>query len=136
MPVPQVTIEQYLRSLIPNMDFDENVILVAMSENGIEIGELSVQPDRGEEWQRRKDLAAAMIYEAASGLINTSGETIKVGNRTFNASSVQTAEETRLSWLRKANQLRKKWGLAPLETTNRIYDASFMWKRTNRARRR
>lgn len=129
-----MTIEEYLNSLIANYTFSDAVIERAMGLYDIKSGESAFQPERGDEWERKRDLASAVIYDTAASLVNGGGRKEQIGIASYTTMSVQTSLKDRAEFRNMAKSLRLKWGEAQPEVSeNGIYDASRLWRGRRRA---
>lgn len=124
----ELTINDYLQ-VLPNYEFPERSILVALGNHGIESGVNAYQYDENgvepEDWVRRKELARADMWEAASGLANISGGTRKLESRSITDKGFQVSGEDRASWRAEADRIRARYGKS-VKTTD-IYNATFNW---------
>ena len=116
-----MTIEQYLQ-VLDNHTFTSATIQRAIEVNEITAGSVALNVE-----ERKRDLAEAMIWEAAAGLVNGGGGTVKFGIQSKTDGSITASEQTRLMWQRKAESLRAKWGISGNDDVDSIYDAS-VWQ--------
>ena len=115
-------IEDYLQ-VIENLTFSDKTILRAIGSNGIEPGTSAFDVP-----ERERDLAMAMMYEAAGSLVNGGGSRKQIGDRSISAGNIQTSKQDRASFMAIANSLRVKWGVKTVEaTTPEISDQSLLW---------
>lgn len=124
-----MTIEQYLQ-VLPNFTFPDTFIQKAMGLNGISAGESAFQVTDG--WEKKRDLAEAMMWDYACGLVSSiSGGKKQIGNRAITYAAIQATSMDRANWTARANALRKKWGVAVTPSdAGKIRDASFLWGAT------
>ena len=124
-----MTIEQYLQ-VLPNFTFPDTFIQKAMGLNGISAGESAFQVTDG--WEKKRDLAEAMMWEFACGLVSSiSGGKKQIGNRAITYAAIQATSIDRANWTARANALRKKWGVTVTPSdAGKIRDASFLWGAT------
>lgn len=128
MTKTDITINDYLQ-ILPNYEFPERNILVALGSQDIESGVNAFQYDADgkepEDWIRRRDLAEARMWDFAAGLANISGGTRKLESRSITDKGFQVSGDDRARWQAEADRLRSKWG----DTGGRsdIYNASFYW---------
>lgn len=115
------TIEQYLQ-VLDNYVFSANTILRAITMSGITACSVALDVE-----ERNRDLAEAMMWETAASLVNGGGGSVKFGIQSKTKDTINASEETRASWLRKAESLRAKWGVSSDDDTDSIYDAS-VWQ--------
>lgn len=124
-----MTIEQYLQ-VLPNFTFPDTFIQKAMGLNGISAGESAFQATDG--WEKKRDLAEAMMWDYACGLVSSiSGGKKQIGNRAITYAAIQATSMDRANWTARANALRKKWGVTVTPSdAGKIRDASFLWGAT------
>jgi|GEM_PF-2968668 hypothetical protein len=124
-----MTIEQYLQ-VLPNFTFPDTFIQKAMGLNGISAGESAFQVTDG--WEKKRDLAEAMMWDYACGLVSSiSGGKKQIGNRAITYAAIQATSMDRANWTARANALRKKWGVTVTPSdAGKIRDASFLWGAT------
>ena len=124
-----MTIEQYLQ-VLPNFTFPYTFIQKAMGLNGISAGESAFQVTDG--WEKKRDLAEAMMWDYACGLVSSiSGGKKQIGNRAITYAAIQATSMDRANWTARANALRKKWGVTVTPSdAGKIRDASFLWGAT------
>ena len=116
-----LTIEQYLQ-VLDNHTFSTTTIQRAVEINGIAAGSVALNVE-----ERKRDLAEAMMWEAAAGLVNGGGGSVKFGIQSKTEGYITASEQTRELWLRKAESLRAKWGVSGDNDTDCIYDGS-VWQ--------
>lgn len=126
----RLLIEDYLQ-ILPNYTFSDNIINRALGRYNIGRGEPAFLGDaegnEPEDWVKRRELAEAMMCDAAANILSGGGERMQMGNRAYTSGSIQTAEGDRNYWRNRANSLRKKWD-APLEIHEiQIEDLTQIW---------
>lgn len=123
-----ITINQYLQ-ILPNYEFPERNILVALGGQNIDSGVDAFQYDADGsepiEWQRKRDLAEARMWDFAAGLANISGGTRKLESRSITDKGFQVSGDDRARWQAEADRLRAKWGESHEQSD--IYDATLLW---------
>ena len=128
MAKQSVTINEYLQ-VLPNYEFPERNILVALESQGIESGVDAFKYDSdGEEpleWVKKRDLAEARMYEFAAGLANISGGTRKLESRSVTDKGFQISGDDRAKWQAMADELKAKWGDS--DGMSDVYDATLYW---------
>ena len=128
--VPQITIEQYLKGLLINYTISDSFIEVVEARRNIPAGSLAFERDAdGNEdpaWVKKRELASADVYFAASTFINGGGSSKRLGNRTFTDMNVQVSAADRAYWRELASQYYRKYGEAIPEDPD-ISDASGLW---------
>lgn len=117
-----LTIEEYLQ-VLPNYTFPERIILRAMETYDIE----EHTPFRDVP-EKERDLAEAIIWDAASGIVNGGAERKQIGNRSISSASIQVSQKDREAWAAKAKYLRAKWGVdAVTVEILQISDLTQLW---------
>lgn len=128
--VPDITIEQYLQRLLINYTISDEFIEVVEARLAIPAGSPAFQRDEnGNEdpaWVKKRELATADVYFAASTFINGGGSSKQLGNRRFTEMNVQVSAADRAYWRELANRYYRKYGEAIPEPAD-IYDASGLW---------
>jgi hypothetical protein len=101
-----------------------------MGLNGISAGESAFQVTDG--WEKKRDLAEAMMWDYACGLVSSiAGGKKQIGNRAITYAAIQATSMDRANWTARANALRKKWGVTVTPSdAGKIRDASFLWGAT------
>ncbi|WAX17119.1 hypothetical protein PF672P1_00061 [Parabacteroides phage PF672P1] len=126
----RLLIEDYLQ-ILPNYTFSDNIINRALGRYYIDRGEPAYLNDiNGEEpqdWVRRRELAEAMMCDAAANILSGGGERMQMGNRAYTSSSLQTGEGDRNYWRNRANALRKKWSEVLDDYDLQIEDMTGLW---------
>lgn len=99
-----LTIEQYLQ-ILPNYTFPEWTVQKAM-------GYYNIQPETPafDVPERDRDLAEAMMWDSAAGLVNGGAYRKQIGDRSITTANLQTSQQDRAAWSARAAHLRAKWG--------------------------
>lgn len=126
MAIPTVTIEDYLQ-ILPDYKFPKRFIDSAMAAYQIESGSLAFPNPEPKEWERKRDLAEAMMWFYASGLFSGGGSRKQIGNRAYTDMSKQLSKDDRDAFRSRANELRIKWG-EPIFTEPDIVDYTDLWR--------
>lgn len=118
-----ITIEEYLQ-VLPNYTFPDRIIQRALGYYNLEAGTPAYDIP-----ERERDLAEAMMWDAASGIVNGGAYKKQIGNRSITTASLQTSQQDRMAWSQKAKDLRNKWGeeSAVGGETLEIIDYTEMW---------
>jgi len=125
-----MTIEEYLQATVGlNFVFPEATILAAMLHWGIEPEETAFQPDRGEEWTRKVELAQSDLWFALSTATSGGSETKTLGNRSYTKTGNSNTKLDRQAFRDEANRLREKWDEDLFaDDQDIIFDANPYWK--------
>lgn len=92
---------------------------------GLDVGDEAFPSDPDDDFLRSKDLAEAVVWDSAAGLVNGGGIRKSMGNRSFTDMSIQTSQQDRAAWQAKAQALRDKWGVT--QSIYDVYDATDLW---------
>lgn len=114
-------IEDYLQ-ILPNYTFPERIVQRAMLSYGIEPGTPAFDVP-----ERERDLAEAMMWDAAAGIVNGGAMKKQIGNRSITTANLQTSQQDRAAWSARAAQLRAKWGIDLSTEVLLINDYSSLW---------
>lgn len=115
-------IEDYLQ-VLPNYSFPERMIQRALGFYNIEPGTPAFEVP-----ERERDLAEAMMWDSAAGLVNGGAYRKQIGDRSITTANLQTSQQDRSAWSAKAAQLRAKWGEEVTEAyAPIIMDQSYFW---------
>lgn len=134
-----MTVEDYLRGLIPKFSFDTNVLESAVLSPKLEgFPTLSLDDDwdvvtDDEELVKSLKYASATLYYSAANTISGGSRTEQVGDVRTSESNFNFSWLDRLRWWKIANKLREELGLEPEEeltdTSSTMYDATSLAKR-------
>lgn len=115
-------IEDYLQ-ILPNYTFPERMVQRALGFYGIEPGTPAFDVP-----ERERDLAEAMMWDSAAGLVNGGAYRKQIGDRAITTANLQTSQQDRSAWSARAAQLRAKWG-EEVTTTEfaEIRDYTSLW---------
>ena len=141
-----MTVEEYLRSLVPGLDLQENVIeRCALSPTEIEVtdpdGEkrtldpLELDDDvdgdslSEEEFRMRLDYASSSVYYSVLGVFAGGGYSEQVGDVRASRGGYTITMADRERFKMMADALRKKWGFEVVEdniSSSEMFDASVL----------
>lgn len=129
-----MTIEEYLKSLLINFPVPDGVIKAILARRDIPAGSEAFPKPETEEQKRKRELAEADVYLAASTFVNGGGSSKQIGNRRFSEGSVSVSEADRRFWRRRAYDIYNRYpgsdippdDLDDTEYTP-IYDATLLW---------
>ena len=127
-----MTVEEYLRSLVPGLDLQDNVIArAARSPIEVELERLEVDDDiddydDDEEFQKRLDYASSTIYYSVLGVFAGGGFTEQVGDVRTSRGGFIITKDDRARYKALGDALRQKWGWETEadEVTTEIVDMS------------
>lgn len=118
------SIAEYLQ-ILPNYTFPAHIIQKAAGMYGLDVTDTAFPENPTEDFLRNRDLAEAIMWDSAAGLVNGGGSRKSMGNRSYTDMSIQTSQQDRSAWQSKANALRDRWGMTA--TVYDVYDASMLW---------
>ena len=127
-----MTVEEYLRSLVPGLDLQESVIQRA-ARSPIEVGleRLDLDDDEedydgDEDFQMRLDYASSTIYYSVLGVFAGGGHSEQVGDVRSSRGGYTITMADRARYKSMGDDLRKKWGWDPIsdDASTEIVDVS------------
>ncbi len=138
-----MTVEEYLRSLVPGYDLQDNVVArAARSPKDVGLdplplnedidfyddGEGNLVPRTGDEYQMRLDYASSTIYYSVLGVFAGGGYSEQVGDVRASRGGFVVTKDDRARFKILGDELRQKWGfdIPDDDTGNEMYDATFM----------
>lgn len=138
-----MTVEEYLRSLVPGLDLQDNVVARAArspKEVGLEPltltedidfyedGEGHLVPRDDEEYDKRLDYASSTIYYSVLGVFAGGGYAEQVGDVRASRGGYTITMADRARFKAMGDDLRKKWGFEVPEddSSSEMYDASYL----------
>ena len=128
-----MTVEEYLRSLVPGLDLQDTVIARA-ARSPIEVGldRLDVAEDidydyggedeDGDGFQKRLDYASSTIYYSVLGVFAGGGYSEQVGDVRASRGGYTI---TRFKAMGDALRLKWGWGVEEDESSSEMYDARY-----------
>ena len=131
-----MTVEEYLRSLVPGLDLQDTVIARA-ARSPIEVGLdcLDVSEDidydyggeDGDGFQKRLDYAASTIYYSVLGVCAGGGYSEQVGDvrASRGGYTITMADRARFKAMGDALRLKWGWGVEEDESSSEMYDARY-----------
>lgn len=139
-----MTVEEYLRSLVPGLDLQDTVIARA-ARSPIEVGldRLDVTEDidydydyggedeDGDGFQKRLDYASSTIYYSVLGVFAGGGYSEQVGDvrASRGGYTITMADRARFKAMGDALRLKWGWGVEEDESSSEMYDASYLRSR-------
>ena len=127
-----MTVEEYLRSLVPGLDLQDNVIArAARSPIEVDLERLEVDDDiddydDDDEFQKRLDYASSTIYYSVLGVFAGGGYSEQVGDVRASRGGYTITMADRARFKSMGDALRAKWGfdIEDDESSSEMYDAS------------
>lgn len=128
-----MTVEEYLRSLVPGLDLQDNVVArCALSPTEVELEplELDAEVDSGSlsdtDFRMRLDYASSTIYYSVLGVFAGGGYSEQVGDVRASRGGYTITMADRARFKGMGDALRLKWGFDVDEddSTSEMYDAS------------
>lgn len=135
-----MTVEEYLRSLVPGLDLPDTVVARA-ARSPIEVGldRLDVAEDidydygdeDGDDFQKRLDYASSTIYYSVLGVFAGGGYSEQVGDVRASRGGYTITMADRARFKSMGDALRVKWGfdIEEDESSSEMYDASYLRSR-------
>lgn len=130
-----MTVEDYLRSLVPGLDLQDNVIeRCALSPVEVELEALGLNDDvdgdtlSDEEFRMRLDYASSTVYYSVLGVFAGGGYSEQVGDVRASRGGYTITMADRARFKAMGDELRRKWGFDVVEddSSSEMYDASYM----------
>ena len=130
-----MTVEEYLRSLVPGLDLQDNVVercALSPVEVGLDPLEMSDDVDSGtlsdEEFRMRLDYASSTIYYSVLGVFAGGGYSEQVGDVRASRGGYTITMADRARFKAMGDALREKWGfeVPDDESSSEMYDATYM----------
>ena len=135
-----MTVEEYLRSLVPGLDLPDTVVARA-ARSPIEVGldRLDIAEDidydygdeEGDDFQKRLDYASSTIYYSVLGVFAGGGYSEQVGDVRASRGGYTITMADRARFKSMGDALRLKWGFDVEEddSSSEMYDASYLMSR-------
>ena len=130
-----MTVEDYLRSLVPGLDLQTNVIercALSPVEVGLEALELDDEVDADalaeETFQMRLDYASSTVYYSVLGVFAGGGFSEQVGDVRASRGGYTITMADRARFKSMGDSLRAKWGWETEDDASSgvIYDATYL----------
>ena len=127
-----MTVEEYLRSLVPGLDLQDSVLArAARSPIEVELERLDLDDDEedydgDEDFQKRLDYASSTIYYSVLGVFAGGGYSEQVGDVRASRGGYTITMADRARFKSMGDSLRAKWGfeVEDDESSSEMYDAS------------
>ena len=129
-----MTVEDYLRSLVPGLDLQDSVLARA-ARSPIEVGleRIDLEDDEedydgDEDFQKRLDYASSTIYYSVLGVFAGGGYSEQVGDVRASRGGYTITMADRARFKAMGDALRLKWGfdVEDDDSSSEMYDASFL----------
>lgn len=129
-----MTVEEYLRSLVPGLDLQDNVIArAARSPIEVDLERLEIDDDIDDydgdsEFQMRLDYASSTIYYSVLGVFAGGGYSEQVGDVRASRGGYTITMADRARFKAMGDALRSKWGweIEDDESSSEMYDATYL----------
>ena len=129
-----MTVEEYLRSLVPGLDLQDNVIAraarspIEVSLERLEIDDDIDDYDGDEDFQMRLDYASSTIYYSVLGVFAGGGYSEQVGDVRASRGGYTITMADRARFKSMGDALRAKWGweIEDDESSSEMYDATYL----------
>ena len=130
-----MTVEDYLRSLVPGLDLQDNVIeRCALSPVEVELEALELGDDVDGDtlsetgFRMRLDYASSTVYYSVLGVFAGGGYSEQVGDVRASRGGYTITMADRARFKAMGDELRRKWGFDVVEddSSSEMYDASYM----------
>ena len=130
-----MTVEDYLRSLVPGLDLQASVIeRAALSPTEVELDPLEISDDvdanslSEEDFRERLDYASSTVYYSVLGVFAGGGYTEQIGDVRNSRGGFIITKDDRARYKALGDDLRRKWGfdIPDDDTGNEMYDATYM----------
>lgn len=127
-----MTVEEYLRSLVPGLDL-QDAVLARAARSPIEVGleRISLSDneedyDGDDDFQKRLDYASSTIYYSVLGVFAGGGYSEQVGDVRASRGGYTITMADRARFKTMGDALRLKWGFDVEEddSSSEMYDAS------------
>lgn len=129
-----MTVEDYLRSLVPGLDLQDNVIARA-ARSPLEVGleRLEIEDDiddydGDDDFQMRLDYASSTIYYSVLGVFAGGGYSEQVGDVRASRGGYTITMADRARFKGMGDALRLKWGFEVEEddSSSEMFDAGYL----------
>jgi len=133
-----MTVEEYLRSLVPGLDLSDNVVeRCALSPVEVDLDPLETDEDvdsdtlSDEEFRKRLDYASSTVYYSVLGVFAGGGYSEQVGDVRASRGGYTITMADRARFKSMGDALRAKWGfeVEDDESSSEMYDASYLGSR-------
>jgi len=132
-----MNVEEYLRSLVPGLDLQKNVVeraALSPTEVDLEPVDLDTEVNKAsledEAFRKSLDYASSTIYYSVLGVFAGGGYSEQVGDVRASRGGFIITKDDRARYKTLGDELRRKWDFAvPADDTgNEMFDASYLRK--------
>lgn len=133
-----MTVEEYLRSLVPGLDLQDNVVArCALSPVEIELEPLELDEEIDSEsfsdpdFQKRLDYASSTVYYSVLGVFAGGGYSEQVGDVRASRGGYTITMADRARFKSMGDALRVKWGIDVEDdaSSGEVFDGTYLRKR-------
>lgn len=133
-----MTVEEYLRSLVPGLDLQDNVVArCALSPVEIELEPLELDEEIDSEafsdtdFQKRLDYASSTVYYSVLGVFAGGGYSEQVGDVRASRGGYTITMADRARFKSMGDALRVKWGIDIEDdaSSGEVFDGTYLRKR-------
>lgn len=129
-----MTVEEYLRSLVPGLDLQDSVLQrAARSPIEVQLERLDLDDDEedydgDEDFQKRLDYASSTIYYSVLGVFAGGGYSEQVGDVRASRGGYTITMADRARFKSMGDALRLKWGfeVEDDDSSSEMYDATYL----------
>lgn len=129
-----MTVEEYLRSLVPGLDLQDSVLArAARSPIEVDLERLDLDDDEedydgDEDFQRRLDYASSTIYYSVLGVFAGGGHSEQVGDVRASRGGYTITMADRARFKAMGDALRLKWGyeVEADDSSSEMSDVTYM----------
>lgn len=129
-----MTVEEYLRSLVPGLDLQDSVLArAARSPIEVQLERLDLDDDEedydgDEDFQKRLDYASSTIYYSVLGVFAGGGYSEQVGDVRASRGGYTITMADRARFKSMGDDLREKWGfdVPSDDSSGEMLDITFM----------
>ena len=130
-----MTVEEYLRSLVPGLDLQDNVIeRCALSPIEVDLDPLDTDEEvdsdslSDTDFRMRLDYASSTVYYSVLGVFAGGGYSEQVGDVRASRGGYTITMADRARFKSMGDALRAKWGwdVAEDESSSEMYDATYL----------
>lgn len=129
-----MTVEEYLRSLVPGLDLQDSVLArAARSPIEVQLERLDLDDDEedydgDEDFQKRLDYASSTIYYSVLGVFAGGGYSEQVGDVRASRGGYTITMADRARFKAMGDALRAKWGfeVEDDESSSEMFDATYL----------
>lgn len=133
-----MTVEEYLRSLVPGLDLQDNVVArCALSPVEIELEPLELDEEidsasfSDPDFQKRLDYASSTVYYSVLGVFAGGGYSEQVGDVRASRGGYTITMADRARFKSMGDALRVKWGIDVEDdaSSGEVFDGTYLRKR-------